>query len=88
MRSDGSARRRGDSLDLLHPPNGKHDDGERSHAENDGGDPGNLDVEGPFWVEWHACAATFAKKRYGPSRRKMTGAVGAGSLVTALLSRP
>jgi len=31
---------------LLRSPNGKQEDDERSHAENDDGDPGSFDVEG------------------------------------------
>jgi hypothetical protein len=31
----------------------KKEDGDSSHAENDGADPGNLKFEGPFGVEWH-----------------------------------
>jgi hypothetical protein len=38
---------------LLRSPHGNQDDGENSHADNDGGEPGNLDVESPSWVEWH-----------------------------------
>ena len=83
MRCAGSARRSGDSVPGQRSPTGKQDDGDRSHAENDGGDPGNLNFEVPSWVEWHACAAALAKKRSGPSRRRMTGAVGAGVWCTA-----
>jgi hypothetical protein len=36
---------------LLRSPNGKQEDDERSHAENDSGDPGNFDVEGPSWIK-------------------------------------
>jgi hypothetical protein len=35
-------------------PSGQQDDGEHGNAENDGGDPGNFDVEGPSSVKWHA----------------------------------
>jgi hypothetical protein len=27
---------------------------DHSHAETDGGDPGHLDIESPFWTKWHA----------------------------------
>jgi hypothetical protein len=32
---------------LLRSPSGQQDDGEHSHGENDGGDPGNFDVGNP-----------------------------------------
>jgi hypothetical protein len=38
----------------LRSPHGKQDDGEYSHAEDYGRDPGNFDVEGTPWVKCHA----------------------------------
>jgi hypothetical protein len=55
--SGGSAGRSGANLGAPRPSwfcqNGKHDEGEYSHAENDSGDPGNFDVEGPSWIKCH-----------------------------------
>jgi hypothetical protein len=34
---------------MVASPSGQQDDGERSHAENDGADPGNFDVGSHFW---------------------------------------
>jgi hypothetical protein len=38
--------KRASNMPVLPPrsPSGEQDDGEHSHAENDGGDPGNFDV--------------------------------------------
>ena len=41
-------------LSRLHSQSEQQDEGEHSHAENDGGDPGNFDVESPSWVKCHA----------------------------------
>jgi hypothetical protein len=40
---------------LLRSPNGIQEEDERSHAENESGDPGNFDVEDPSsWIKRHA----------------------------------
>jgi hypothetical protein len=39
---------------LPRSPNGKQENGERSRAEDDGGDPGNFDVENPSRIKCHA----------------------------------
>jgi hypothetical protein len=38
----------------LPSPNGKHDDGEHGHAENDSREPDRFDVENPSQVKCHA----------------------------------